>query len=211
MNYTRTGNNAVSIYVDASVRASNLHHSGMAYAWVAVDDMGNILQVHADFISAEQNPTFDNNIAEGLALIAAYTETCHYSNRQFFSDSQTMVNQVQTPSKPCSYAIIQKIAMSLRHIKLQFAHKNAYSYLVDLNAKSYLRGHKLCNKPNPTHTIPTHIATPTTSTGTEQPGIFRPHYVYHFSNRCRMSAHLYVARPKKFSWDSTVGCLIDQS
>lgn len=137
----------IHVYVDASVRPPNIPKAGMSYAWAAFDETGRVLKSKVGLIPAGLNPSFNNNIAEAIALFAAQAAR-QLGECEFFTDSKSVVDMVHEKGKP-RLAILKRITTLLRGMPVQFANKNPFTYMVDHNAKCCLRGMRLLKKPAP--------------------------------------------------------------
>jgi ribonuclease HI len=138
----------VTVFVDASVRKPGLKKSGQAYSWVAVGPDGSVLQTKTQRIPTGLNPEFDNNVAEGLALLAARRAAAELGDCEFRSDCQNLVLQVKAAIPVSRHPRIRKIVERLKGIVLDFEQQTKFIYMSDYNSKGILNGQQLHSTPN---------------------------------------------------------------
>ena len=83
----------ITIYTDASSQ-----RNGMGYAWLAVNQIGITIAQGTVRIPSQLNPNYGSTTAEAIGLAIAKKETEHIENREFHSDSQSLVLMLQGKS-----------------------------------------------------------------------------------------------------------------
>jgi ribonuclease HI len=138
----------VTVFVDASVRRPGIKQAGQAYSWVAVASDGSVLKTKTELIPTGLNPEFDNNVAEGIALLAARRAAAQFGDCEFRTDSQNLVKQVRSEIPLSRHPRIRKIIERLKGITIQFEQKTKFIYMTDYNSKGRLNGQPLHSSPN---------------------------------------------------------------